>query len=80
MNSELIEKQYGYLWNDPNDRWVLVGKDGRFSILQGSTHDMLIIENDELDELAINRMISEGCEQFETIWDLEAKHPISPES
>ena len=78
MDIELIEKQLGYLWNDPKDTWVLVGKNGRFCILQGSTHDMLIIEDDELAELVINRMISEGCEQFETIWDLKAKYPLSP--
>jgi hypothetical protein len=80
MSEDFVEKHFGYLWNNPNNRWVLVGKDNQFSIFESTTHDYLIIEDDDLDKEVIERMIAEGCEQFATRKEFKAKHPLPSES
>lgn len=60
---------YEYLWTTEKDDWVLVNSTEGYGIVNIRTKMMLLIDNDELAEELIIKMIESGNKKYESILD-----------
>ena len=61
--------KYQYLWENERSDWALANSPYGYGIVNARTHMMLLIEDDELEKAAINKMEESGNAKYDSITD-----------
>lgn len=64
--------EFSYLWTTQKEEWVLVNSDYGCFIINKKTQMMLHVDNDELEEAIIQKMLEEGNKIYKDILDAYA--------
>lgn len=59
--------KYNYLWKDEKNDWVLVNIENGYGIVNNRTKMMLLVEDDNLADALIRKMIESGNKKYDSI-------------
>ena len=60
-------ENYSYLWNEKKEEFVLVKTDLGYAIINKKDHSMLLIEDSDLDQKLVRKMMENGNKVYDDI-------------